>query len=144
MKKREVYRIDFVKKGKADYRYVENVTCESLARFEAVNGLKVTKKQKCYPINMEKNQHNFELISNVCANEMYDMNDGRVPYDAGRYAELQQRKEDAERFFCMYGMFNSGIAWFIWDDYKKAKDMIAGAVNHRMDACEKARIPYVE
>lgn len=144
MKKKIVHRVEFKRNGEACHKYlVGEFTKEQLAAWAERNDAAVTKALKCYPINMQQNQHNFELISNICANEMCDMDDGVIPYNAEEYAMLQKAKADAERFFCSYGMFNSPISWFVWDDWKRAKELMTWAVNHRMDACERAGIPYI-
>lgn len=143
MKKVNVYRVEYTINGEQVKRYLRGDERKDKFVEQAKQLGVVHRVQKCYPINMERNQHNFELISNICANEMYDMDDGVIPYNAEEYAMLQQAKADAERFFCSCGMFNSSISWFVWDDWKRAKELMAWAVNHRMDACERAGIPYI-
>lgn len=108
------------------------------------NNRRIISCQKLYPINMEKHQHDFGLISNICFCRMDDMRMGEVPYDEKEYSKLEKIKEDADEFSTRYGMFNSPIGWFTGAEYARAKELIAWAQNHRMDACERAGIPYVE
>ena len=143
MKRINIYRVEYTINGEQVERYIRGDERKDKVVEQAKQLGIVHKVQKCYPINMERNQHNFELISNICANEQFDMIDGKVPYDEKQYDMLEQTRKDAERFFCAYGQFNSEISWFIWDDRKRAKELMAWAENHRMNACEKAGIPYI-
>ena len=99
--------------------------------------IEVISCRKLYPFNTMKNQHNFDLICNICFNTMHDMDHGEVPYDADEYARLEALKEDAERFFCL----DLPVAWLPWEDWKRAKELSDMAILHRQDACIAAGRP---
>ena len=98
------------------------------------NGFKVVSVKKMYPFNTERNQHNFMLISNVCANRMHDMDMGEIAYNAAEYERLESMKEQADKLFCA----DLPLAWFTWDDWKAAKELSELAIQHRMDKCIEA------
>ena len=89
--------------------------------------------KKLYPFNMMKNQHNFDLIANICFNEMADMESGEIEWDDKRYNELEERRIKAEEFFCM----PLPIAWVDGKTYGEMKEMAAAAVHHRQETCIK-------
>lgn len=142
--KANVYRVEYTINGERVKRYLRGEERKDKFVQQAKQLGIVHKVLKCYPINMEQNQHNFELISNVCANAQWDMVNGDIPYNEKKYDMLEEARKDAERFFCAYGQFNSPVSWFVWEDYKRAKDLIAWANNHRMEACERAGVPYIQ
>ena len=88
--------------------------------------------KKMYPFDMWNNQHNFELISNICYNRMHDMESGEIPFDAKEYSRMEILKEKADRLFTM---MTGPITWLVWDDLKDAKDIAFRAQNHRIQAC---------
>jgi hypothetical protein len=94
-------------------------------------GYRVVSCKKLYPFSMEKNQHNFELIRNICFNTMSDMDSGEIPYDAAEYARLSDLKDKAERCFGL----PLPIAWLPWETYKEAKELAFMAILHRQEAC---------
>ena len=100
-------------------------------------GYKIVSVEKMYPFNTYKNQHNFELIANICFNRMHDMEIGDVAYDNDEYIRLEDMKRKAEKFFCA----ELPIAWFTWDDWKEAKELSEMAILHRQDACIEAGRP---
>ena len=95
------------------------------------NGLKVISCKKLYPFNTYKNQHNFELINNICFNRMHDMDMGEIEYDAEEYDRLEVMKEKAEKFFCL----PLPVAWITWEDWKEAKELSEMAIIHRQNCC---------
>lgn len=94
-------------------------------------GYKLISCKKLYPFNTYKNQHNFELINNLCYNEMHDMELGEKPFDKYRFDELWDMQEKAEKFFCL----PLPMAWLPWEDWKEAKRLSEMAIMHRQDAC---------
>ena len=94
-------------------------------------GYKVISCKKMYPFSTIKNQHNFELINNICFNTMHDMQSGEIPWDDAEYDRLEGMKKKAEEFFCL----PLPIAWLTWDDWKEAKELSEMAILHRQDAC---------
>ena len=97
-------------------------------------GYRLVSCKKLYPFSTEKNQHNFMLVANICYNTMYDMQTGEIPFDKEEYFRLDDLKEKADKYFC----YQLPVAWVTWDDLKEMKEISAMAVNHRMNACEKA------
>ena len=97
-------------------------------------GYKVVSCKKLYPINTYANQHNFELIHNICRNRMADMESGEIPYDKAEYNRLDALREKAERFFCL----PLPTAWLPWEEWKEAKEMYENAILHRQNACIEA------
>ena len=89
---------------------------------------------KLYPFSTEKNQHNFDLIHNVCYNAMHDMEMGDADWNDTEYDRLQHAKERAEYYFSL----PLPLAWLTWAELSEARELVAWAVNHRMDANEKA------
>ena len=93
--------------------------------------------QKLYPFSMAKNQHNFMLISNVCANRMHAMEMGEEKYDNAEYIRLEDLKHKADEFFCE----ELPIAWVPYDKLSEMRQLAQMAVNHRISACEAAGRP---
>ena len=83
---------------------------------------------------MAKNQHNFMLIENICANKMHDMEMGEIPWDGDEYDRLQARKDRAAYFFC----WSSPIGWLTWEEWQDAKEISVSAVLHREEKCIEA------
>ena len=94
-------------------------------------GYKVLSCRKLYPFSTNKNQHNFELISNVCYNTMHDMDMGEIPYDGEEYDRLSDMKDKADRFFC----YELPVAWVTWEEHCEMKELANMAILHRQDAC---------
>lgn len=94
-------------------------------------GYRVVSCKKLYPFSTMKNQHNFELISNICFNRMYDMDNGEIEYDSVEYDRLEEMREKAQRFFAL----PLPIAWLPWEELKEAKNLAEMAILHRQDAC---------
>lgn len=115
--------------------------CEENKRICKEHGYKVLSCKKMYRFNTYANQHNFELIYNICFNEMTDMEDGEIPYDNDKYIELEERRDLA-------GYFRSlplPIAWLTWDKWTQAQEMALAAREHRAQACiENGRLDLVQ
>lgn len=105
---------------------------ESIEILKSKDNYRLISCQKMYPFDMWNNQHNFELISNICYNRMRDMEDNEIPFDHAEYDRLDALKEKADRLFMM---MTGPITWLVWDDLKDAKELSMMAVNHRMNAC---------
>lgn len=86
---------------------------------------------KLYPYSMEKNQHNFDLIANICSNRIHDMTIGELPYDEAECNRLTDLKEKAENLFC----YGGGIAWLDYPTLVLARELANMAINHRANAC---------
>ena len=94
-------------------------------------GYKIISCKKLYPFNTYANQHNFELIRNICFNEMDDMTIGEKKFDQAEYDRLEKLKDKADRFFCL----DLPTAWLPYEDWKDAKELATMAILHRQDAC---------
>lgn len=108
---------------------------EANIKFAKEHGLKVVSCKKLYPFSMERNQHNFELISNICSNTMYDMDMGVIPMDEAEFDRLAALREKADKYFC----YDLPIAWVPWDELKEMKELAAAAICHRDAANAMAR-----
>lgn len=97
-------------------------------------GYRLVSCKKLYPFSTEKNQHNFMLVANICKNTMYDMMSGEIPYNNDEYIRLDELHDKADKYFC----YPLPVAWVPWEDLKEMKELATMAVNHRMDACERA------
>ncbi|MCQ2113309.1 MAG: hypothetical protein MJY95_08230 [Bacteroidaceae bacterium] len=97
-------------------------------------GFEIESCKKMYPFSMNKNQHNFELIANICANTLYDMMYGDIKFDGAEFDRLEHLKDRAEHFFCM----GAGIVWLTYEDYREAKELSEMAIMHREEACIRA------
>lgn len=100
-------------------------------------GIRVIHCKKLYPFSTIKNQHNFELVNNICYNTMWDMNHGEIDYNAAEYDRLEAMREKAERFFCL----PLPVAWLPYEDWKDANELANMAIMHRQDACIAAGRP---
>ena len=104
-------------------------------------GYEVLSCKKLYPFNTERNQHNFFLIANICANRMYEIEtDVRAkwtPEIDAEYARLEALKETADRL-CGAEL---PIAWLTWDDLKAARELSEAAVEHRVSKVLEAGRP---
>ena len=146
-KERQVYKMAYIKEEKYELRYAvptaegnwneKRQVYGSKEHFERNKakckelGYKVIKACKLYPFNTYKNQHNFELINNICHNTMWDMDMGEIEYNEAKYNELYERQQKAERFFCM----PLPVAWVCWEDWQEMNEMATAAVLHRQNAC---------
>lgn len=93
---------------------------------------------KLYPYNIENNQHNFELIMNLCANRMSEMESGEIEFDQAEYDKLERTREDAEECWdiaYMRSRENPNIAWIDGKLLGKAKELAMAAIEHRANAC---------
>lgn len=93
-------------------------------------GWKVLSVKKVYPFSTEKNQHNFELIRNVCFNRMHDMDMGDIPYDKEAYDKMYGLRERAEQYMGL----PLPVAWLPYEQLKEAKEIVAMAHEHRYAA----------
>ena len=94
-------------------------------------GYKVISCKKLYPFNTMKNQHNFELIYNICFNRMDDMEIGEIPFDQKEHDRLEEMRERAGEFRSL----PLPVAWLPWEDWQAAKEMADNAIVHRQNAC---------
>jgi len=93
-------------------------------------GWKVLSVKKVYPFSTEKNQHNFELIHNVCFNRMHDMDMGEIPYNEQAYDRMYELRDKADKFRGL----PLPVAWLTWEELKEAKEIVAMAHEHRYAA----------
>ena len=94
-------------------------------------GYTIVSIEKLYPFSTMKNQHNFDLIDNVCFNLMHDMRNGDIKYDEAEYDRLETMRQDAEEFFCL----PLPVAWLPYKKWKRAKELSELAIMHRQDKC---------
>lgn len=131
------YELRYDRKGEERVvRFRENHKAGNLQACKE-RGFKVISCRKLYPFNTMKNQHNFELIYNICWNRIYDMEAGDEPWDDAVYDELEARKERASYFFRL----PLPVAWLPYEEWQEATEMATAAVLHRQDACIKAGRP---
>ena len=109
---------------------------EILAEAKA-KGIKVNKCVKLYPFSTEKNQHNFELIRNICFNRMHDMESGEIPWDGQEYDRLEELREKAGEYWCL----PLPLAWLPYNELKEARELAQMAIIHRQNACIEAGRP---
>ena len=95
------------------------------------------KCEKLYPFSTEKNQHNFELIRNICFNRMADMESGYEPMDKKEYERLETLRDKASEFWWL----PLPVAWLTWEKYQEAKQLCMEAREHRANACVEAGRP---
>lgn len=95
------------------------------------NGYKVLSVKKLYVFNTYKNQHNFELIHNICFNAMHDMEMGDVEWNEQEYERLESLKDRAEKYFCA----GLPVAWVTWETWQDMKELSEMAIIHRQNAC---------
>ena len=114
------------------YPRTEEKLDESMEILKTNENYRLISCKKMYPFDMWNNQHNFELIRNICYNRMRDMEDTETPFDKAEYERLEELKEKADRLF---GMMTGPITWMVWEDLKDAQELSMMAVNHRMNAC---------
>lgn len=94
-------------------------------------GITVLSCKKLYPFSTEKNQHNFDLIHNICMNTMHDMETGEIPWDGAEYDKLFELKEKAEKYFGL----ELPVAWLPYEELAEAKEIATAAILHRQEAC---------
>lgn len=100
-------------------------------------GIRVIHCKKLYPFSTMKNQHNFELIRNICFCELDDMEKGEKPWDEEEYDRLTDLQDKADRFFEL----ELPVAWLPYEDWKDANELANMAIMHRQDACIAAGRP---
>lgn len=123
--------------GEWKEKYARCTSKDSLHKnLEAIKqrGFKLDKYRKLYPFNMEKNQHNFDLIHTMCMNELYDIWNGDKTVSDEEYNRLEEAKEKSEKFFCA----ELPIAWVPWDEYEQMREMATAAEIHRDAANARA------
>lgn len=94
-------------------------------------GYKFISCKKLYPFSTNKNQHNFELINNICYNTMWDMDHNEIPYDNAEYNRLYDLRQKAEKYFC----YELPVAWVPYEELVEMKEISNMAIMHRQDAC---------
>ena len=141
MKREERYQVIFRGK-KYLVRGKENLDnflrdCE----YKGIDTKSEVKVVKLYPLSMERNQHNFMLIANICSNMMHDMEMGEVEWDEKEYDRLSDLKAEADRYFCL----DLPVAWVDGKTYGRCRELITMAVEHRVAKCiEAGHLNYVQ
>lgn len=115
---------------KTCYPKSEEKKNENLAYCKS-HGIKVISCKKLYPFSTLKNQHNFELMSNICFNIMHDMISGEINFNEHEYDRLDNLKEKADKFFCL----ELPVAWLPYEEWRDAKEISQMAIIHRQEAC---------
>lgn len=130
--KEDRYRMKVDRKGEIKYYYPRSKEQKNKnLQICKENGFEVLECVKLYPFNTYANQHNFELIYNICFCDLHDMEVGEKPWDADLYDILEHRKERAEYFRCL----ELPVAWIPYTEWAEAKEMSEAAILHRQDAC---------
>jgi hypothetical protein len=130
---RWVFKYTYTVNGKREVHYCYPTTKQSIEhnrKYCEERGWEVVYVKKVYPFSTEKNQHNFDLISNVCSNRMHDMDMGDIPMDKEAYDKMYELRKKAQRYFGL----PLPVAWLTWDDLKEAKEIVAMAHEHRYAA----------
>lgn len=101
-------------------------------------GYRKISSKKLYPFSTNKNQHNFELISNICFNRIHDICImGENEEYEGELDKLETLKEKADKYFC----YSLPVAWVTWEEYCEMKELAEMAIFHRQEACIEAGRP---
>lgn len=123
--------------GSEDIKVVYPKSKEMVEKNRAVckeKGYRVVSVKKLYPFSTMKHQHDFDHVSNICFNRMYDIENGEPEAYEGEYDKLAEAKEKADEFF----LLPLPVAWIPWEDHQKATELVAWSVNARQEACIKA------
>ncbi|MBR5276784.1 MAG: hypothetical protein IKU35_06590 [Bacteroidaceae bacterium] len=129
--KEDRWEFKYERDGHTRYCYPRSKeSIEDNRKFCLEKGWKVLSVKKVYPFSTEKNQHNFELIRNVCSNRMHDMDMGDIPYDGEAYDKMYDLKERAEQYMGL----PLPVAWLPYEQLKEAKEIVAMAHEHRYAA----------
>jgi len=114
---------------------------QSDCEFRGIDFKKEVKVTKLYPFSMERNQHNFMLVANVCANRIHDMEMGEIEWDEKEYDRLDGLKKEADEYFCL----DIPIAWVDGKTYGRCRELANLAIEHRVNACvENGRIDLIQ
>ena len=137
MKREERFELIYIGKDGAEKRCYprSNTKKEENIRICEENGLKVVSCRKLYPFSTMRNQHNFELIANICSNTLYDMDMGVIPMNEAEFDRLQKTRDQAEKYFT----YDLPIAWVPWEEYKEMKELATAAICHRDEANARAQ-----
>lgn len=134
MKRENRYRIDYIGKLtgglKSCFPRSEEKKDEQLALCQE-KGIEVVRCVKLYPFNTEKHQHDFMLIANRCANQMYDMESGASEWNDKEYEQLSGTKELADELFSL----ELPIAWVDGKTLQKCKELSFAASSFRAERC---------
>lgn len=148
------YPRNFAKEERYELRYVsrkdgEVKNCyprskegkEEQLRLCKEHGIKVIHCKKLYPFSTEKNQHNFMLIANICANTMRDMDNGDIEYNEAEYDRLYDLKDKADKYFG----YPLPVAWVTWEEHQEMKQLSFLASEHRANVCiEHGRLDLIK
>lgn len=104
---------------------------ESHKKYYSAHGFKFLSVTKLYPFSTQKNQHNFELIFNVCSNQLHDNRMGEVKLSEEEVKELCSLRKKADEFRSLA----LPVAWLPWETWKQAKEVSEMARAHRINAC---------
>lgn len=140
MKKEERFCITYISKKDGSTKKCYPQSREKKDEQMAIckeRGIKVLKCEKLYPFNTYKNQHNFELINNICYIAIHEMLDNERPWDEAEFDRLEATKEKAEKYFC----YPLPIAWVPYTEWKEMKELSETAIIHRQNACIEAGRP---
>ena len=127
---KQVYKLTYMRDEEAYTKYIPKMISKDRAKLMEDHGASEIRCVKCYPINMMEHQHDFEHISTLCRNEISDMEDGIAQWSSYRYEFLKKMAEKAEYFFGFFGM-DGYLAWFPYEEWKEAKEMISASEIHR-------------
>lgn len=116
------YRISYLsdKSGEIKCKVVEGERKkDSTLKYCAEHGIEVGKVEKLYPFSMNKHQHDFDFVSNVCYNKIYDIINGEIEGTSEDIEKLEATKERAEYFFCK----GAGVVWLTGKELSEAKEL---------------------
>ena len=138
-RKIEHFRITYRKPdGEETYRHVTGKDKrDEVKQMLKDKGNTIISCKKLYPFSTNKNQHNFELIRNVCMNRIYDIDAGEPMTDEHELERLYAIKEKADKYWGL----ELPVAWLPWEELQEAKELCVGAIEHRANACIEAGRP---
>lgn len=132
MKREQRWEQKFEINGQVKTYYPKNeATMKKNLEVAKAKGYKKISSKKLYPFSTMKNQHNFELINNICCNTMWDMDHNEIPYDNAEYNRLYDLRQKAEKYFC----YELPVAWVPYEELVEMKEISNMAIMHRQDAC---------
>lgn len=135
--KQERYEIKYIIVSAQGHEIPKYIIAEGKARRDEIlaqckeKGIRVEYSKKLYPFSTMKNQHNFELIRNICFNRMSDIEAGEIKCSEEEYDRLYSLRQKASKYFS----YPLPVAWVTWQEYSEMNALAQLAIVHRQEAC---------